>query len=397
VNIYEPDLANLVTKNFNQGHLFFTTDIKNAVQKSDLIFFCLPTPQGGDGQADLKIVLDVSSKIGEYFNSEKIILNKSTVPIGTTKLIKENIAKNSSYNFEVVSNPEFLREGSAVYDFMNPDRVVVGLENKNIVESLRSLYRPFVEKDKLIITDVATSEMIKYASNTFLAAKISFINELSSLASHYGANIKLVAKGMGLDPRIGDKFLNAGIGYGGSCFPKDVAALEHQARILGIQLPITQSIIKVNQNQRQLFFDTIIKYLSTKNLNNSRTKISILGLAFKPNTDDVREAPAEFIIKNLIQCNYNVRVYDPKANLNFARFNNFEINFCDSLKESIKETDAVIILTDWQEFSDDKFLSNLGKEKTVKVLFDGRNIFEPEQLQQYNFDYISIGRKNVIK
>jgi UDPglucose 6-dehydrogenase len=396
VTIYEPGLSELILKNHENGNLEFTTDIKQGVQKSDIIFYCLPTPQGGDGQADLGIVLQVSSEIGEYFNSPKIIVNKSTVPVGTSKLVKERLLKNAKNSFQIASNPEFLREGSAVKDFMNPDRVVIGVENEDTKQKLTQLYLPFISsKDQILTTDIASSELIKYAANSFLATKISFINEISNLAEIMGANITDIAKGMGMDARIGDKFLQAGIGYGGSCFPKDVAALEFQAKELGVDLEIVSGTKKANSRQREIFVAKIKNYYQ-KNPN-LKTQIAVLGLAFKPETDDVRESPAVDVINALILQGFKIDAYDPKANQTFKTFNpDLKINYTNSYTDAIKDKQVVVILTDWAEFSDLEFLKNLQKAG-IKTIFDARNIFDLEQIAKTNFDYISFGRKQIIK
>lgn len=394
VTIYEPGLSELVLKNYQNGNLEFTTDLKEGVQKSDVIFYCLPTPQGGDGQADLRIVLQVSSQIGEYFNSSKIIVNKSTVPVGTSKLVKERLLKNANDKFEVASNPEFLREGSAVKDFMNPDRVVIGTESDFAKEKLTELYLPFVRsKEQILATDIASSELIKYAANSFLAAKISFINEISNLAEVMGANIIDVSKGMGMDARIGNKFLQAGVGYGGSCFPKDVAALEFQGREAKLDLELVKATRRTNFRQRELFIDKIEKYYQQNS--NLKKEIAVLGLAFKPETDDVRESPAIDVIKSLSLQEFKIEAFDPKALETFQKFNpDLEAVYVDSCQKAIENKEVVVILTDWKEFDDEEFLNNLEKAG-VKAIFDGRNMFDLELMKKKSFDYISVGRRGV--
>jgi UDPglucose 6-dehydrogenase len=396
VTIYEPSLSDLVIKNYQNGNLEFTTDLKEGVQKSDIIFYCLPTPQGGDGQADLRIVLQVSSQIGEYFNSPKIIVNKSTVPVGTSKLVKERLLKNANNKFEVASNPEFLREGSAVYDFMNPERVVIGTESNFAKEKLTELYSPFVNsKEQILATDIASSELIKYAANSFLATKISFINEISNLAEITGGNISDIAKGMGMDSRIGSKFLEAGVGYGGSCFPKDVAALEFQGREAKLDLEIVKATRRTNFRQRELFIHKIEKYFQ-KNPN-LKKELAILGLAFKSETDDVRESPAVDVIKSLTMQEFKTTSYDPKALETFQMFNpDLETLYLNSYQKAIEGKKVVVILTDWKEFGSQEFLDYLEKME-VKTIFDGRNMFDLEEMDKRNFDYISIGRKKIVK
>jgi UDPglucose 6-dehydrogenase len=394
VTIYEPDLSDLVKKNYQNGNLSFTTDIEFGVKQSEIIFFCLPTPQGGDGQADLKIVLHVSSQIAQYFNNPKIIVNKSTVPVGTSKLVKECLSSNNSSTFEIASNPEFLREGSAVYDFMNPDRVVIGAENDQTKQKLIELYLPFVpSQNQILTTDIASSELIKYAANSFLATKISFINEISNLAEHTGADITDVAKGMGMDPRIGSKFLQAGIGYGGSCFPKDVAALDFQGRKLGLELELVKATIKTNQKQRQTFLKKIHNYFEVNS--NLKKEIALLGLAFKPETDDVRESVAVDLIKQFSQ-KYQISAYDPKALETFQKFNpNLEVEYKKSYQEAISGKKLIVILTEWSEFRTPEFINFL-KQNKIQTIFDGRNMFDLDFMQTQDFEYISVGRKNIL-
>jgi UDPglucose 6-dehydrogenase len=393
--IYEPGLSELVKKNYEAENITFSTDIKMGVKESDIIYMCLPTPQGGDGQADLSIVLKVAEEIGEYFNGYKIVVNKSTVPVGTAEAVRKQIEKKATVDFDVASNPEFLREGDAINNFMHPDRVVLGSDKKVVLDTLVELYRPFVDSTNMILTtDIYSSELIKYASNAFLATKISFINEMSNLAEFYGADIKDIAYGMGLDKRIGGRFLNAGIGYGGSCFPKDVSALIYQGREAKTDLSIVTAAKAANSKQRAIFINKILAhYKAHPELPKS---VSILGLSFKPDTDDVRESPAIDVVQALINNDFRVSVYDPAGLENFKSWYGFDINYAESTEDALQGTATTILLTDWKEFKSPDILDLL-EENGTKTVLDGRNIFLPEQVEPYSFDYLSVGRKDIIR
>lgn len=386
---YEPGLEDLIKKNINQGRLNFTTDIANGVRDSLVIFIAVGTPPRGDGSADLKYVEDVAREIASYIKNYAVIVTKSTVPIGTGEKIKKIISENlkEEIDFAIVSNPEFLRQGSAIEDFMRPNRVVIGTKNPQAIAIMKDLYRPlYLIETPFLITDIETAELIKYASNSFLATKISFINELAILCEKVGADVNVVAKGMGLDGRIGSKFLHAGPGYGGSCLPKDTQALLNIASEHNLNLEILSAVIRANKNQLQWVTEKIKNALQDV----KGQTIAILGLSFKPNTDDLRGTPSIPIIEELLKSGSLVRAYDPAA-MNNAKKIVPETTFCKDAYEACDGADALIIITEWNQFRnlDLKRLFNLLKQP---YFFDLRNIYDPQKMKTLGFKYYSIGR-----
>jgi UDPglucose 6-dehydrogenase len=398
LTIYEPGLELLFLRNIAKKRLLFTSDLKEAVIKSEIVFLCLPTPQGEEGSADLKYVIGAAKELGEILKTEedkdfKVIVNKSTVPVGTAKIV-ENIIKNSSVsNFDIVSNPEFLREGFAVEDFMKPDRIVIGSSNPVAMTKMKALYEPFVRQGNPILEmDTASAEVTKYAANSYLAMRITYMNELANFCENVGANIDLVRKGMGTDSRIGKRFLFAGIGYGGSCFPKDVNALIKTSIENKSEIMILSVVDKVNKEQKSILVKKLLKYFN----NDIKGKhIAIWGLAFKPNTDDMREAPSLTVINELLKNGATISAYDPAA-LETAKFYlNDKIKYATDEYNALDNADALIIVTEWNEFRNPDFELIKTKLKN-KVIFDGRNIFEPGKMKEMNFTYFSIGRVPVV-
>ncbi|MFO7445842.1 MAG: UDP-glucose/GDP-mannose dehydrogenase family protein [Ignavibacteriaceae bacterium] len=400
IPIYEPGLEILFERNLSKKRLSFTSDINEAVKKSDIIFLCLPTPQGGDGAADLQYVLGVADELGKLFAKEpaigyKVIVDKSTVPVGTAEKVTAEIKKHApDFDFDVASNPEFLREGIAVEDFMKPERVVIGTKNKKSMELLNELYEPFVRSgNPIYFMDVRSAEMTKYAANSFLATKISFMNEIANLCELTGAEVDKVRIGIGSDSRIGKRFLFPGVGYGGSCFPKDVIALINTANENKYDFKILKSVYEVNNNQVNIFFNKISEHY---NNNLSGKHFALWGLAFKPNTDDVREAPSIKLIARLIKGGATVTAYDPEAIETTKLMIGDSIQYTSSSYEALSGADALIIVTEWNEFRNPDF--NKIKE-TLKqpVIFDGRNLYDLEKMEEQNFSYYSVGRKSIIK
>jgi UDPglucose 6-dehydrogenase len=390
--IYEPGIEELISKNLKEKRLSFTDSIEYGIKKSKIIFIAVGTPPDKNGEPDMSAVWEVAKNIGKYINSYKIIINKSTVPVGSgnkvAEIIKQNMKKK--INFDVISNPEFLREGSAIYDFMNPDRIVIGSNNRLPSMIIKRLYEPL--KRPIIITDLKSAELIKYASNSFLATKISFINEIANLCEKVGANVEDVAKGMGLDSRIGDKFLKAGIGFGGSCFPKDTLGLFKVALKFGYKFKILKETINVNILQRKIFLEKINKFYNEK-LENKQ--FAIWGASFKPNTDDIREAPSIDIIKYLLKKKSKIKLYDPVAIPNIQKLFDKKIKYFTDPYETIKNCDALIILTEWNEFIQID-LKKVKKLLKTPVIFDGRNIYDINYMQKLKFKYISVGRKQIL-
>ena len=390
--IFEPGLTELLKKNLSQKRITFTDNLKNGVQKSNVIFLALPTPPLENGEADLKYILEVAKKIGEYCNGYKLIVTKSTVPVGTTKKISEVISQKTKFDFDVCSNPEFLKEGSAIFDFQKPDRVIVGAESEKAFSIMRELYSPFVRSGNPIIEmDIASSELSKYAANAYLATKISFMNNISILCENVGADIEMIRRGIGTDPRIGNQFLFAGLGYGGSCFPKDVKALIKTSQNNKIKFSILESVEEVNLEQRKRFVQKILNHFKG-NIKNK--KLAIWGLSFKPNTDDMRDAPSITIINELEKKGANIFVYDPVAMEVAKNVLPKTTHYGKSATEILKDADALIIVTEWGEFRTPDF----NKIKSVMkspVIFDGRNIYDPKVLRENGFTYSGIGRKNI--
>ncbi len=384
IPIYEPGLEELVAKNAREKRIFFTVDSAKAIRESRIIFIAVGTPQGKDGSADLKHVFQVAETIGRNANEPKIVVDKSTVPVGTSRKVRELIMKHSKHNVEVVSNPEFLREGSAVRDFMEPDRVVIGATSEEAGKAIYDLYRPL--ECGILVTTPESAELIKYASNAFLATKISFINEIANLSELVGADINEVAKGMGLDVRIGKHFLNAGCGYGGSCFPKDVQAIQKIAKDKNYPLEIVEATEKVNARQKLVPVQKLNKEFSSL----KGKKIVLLGLAFKPNTDDMREASSIEIANALVKQGAAVVAVDPIARENAKKILK-GIAYSDSVYEAAKGADAIVLVTEWNEFLELDF-EKIAKEMKSKIIVDGRNVYDREKLISLGFKYYGIGR-----
>jgi UDPglucose 6-dehydrogenase len=398
LTIYEPGLELLFYRNIAKRRISFTGDLKAAVLGSEIIFLCLPTPQGEDGSADLRYVFAVAKDIASILRQHdtkscKIVVNKSTVPVGTSSAVKAILAKEGLTNVDVVSNPEFLREGFALEDFMRPDRIVIGSDSKASLERLKALYEPFVRQGNPIIEmDPASAELTKYASNAYLAMRITYMNELANLCERVGANIDLVRIGMGTDNRIGKRFLFAGIGYGGSCFPKDVNALIRISIEMGAEMRILTAVNNINRERKQLLVDRVLQHFE----NDLKGKqLTVWGLAFKPNTDDMREAPSVVIIRRLLELGARVVAYDPVAIKNAVFYLSDSVHYADDEYSALKGSDALLVVTEWNEFRNPDF--NLVKTALKQpVVFDGRNIFEPEKMKELGFTYYSIGRKPVI-
>jgi UDPglucose 6-dehydrogenase len=387
--IYEPGLEELMEKNIKENRLFFTSNLSEGMSNAHVIFIAVGTPPKENGEADLRYVETVARQIGEHLKDYKVIVTKSTVPVGTGKRIKKIIQETSGHNnFDVASNPEFLREGSAIFDTMNMERAVIGVESSRAAEILQELHRPF--NTNIVLTDIETAEMIKYASNAFLATKISFINEIANLCELVGADVTKVAEGMGYDHRIGPAFLNAGIGYGGSCFPKDTSALVKIAEKVGYDFKIIKDVVTVNKEQR---FKVLDKLYEALDHDLSGKKIAVLGLAFKPNTDDMREAPAIDLIPKLQEAGADVFAFDPIANDNAVKVIP-RLCVTDTIEECLKNADAILILTDWPQFKE-LDLNKVSMLVKNKIIIDGRNIFNLNEMEQLGFYYASIGRRTV--
>ncbi|HEX9021826.1 MAG TPA: UDP-glucose/GDP-mannose dehydrogenase family protein [Nitrospirota bacterium] len=401
VPIYEPGLEELVKRNAAHSRLSFTTDMSIAVRNSDIIFIAVGTPPGEDGSADLNYVLGAAREIGKYMNGYKLIVNKSTVPVGTAEKVKSAVADKTRQKFDVVSNPEFLKEGAAIEDFMKPDRVVIGADNARAKEIMTDLYAPFVRKgDRILVMDVRSAEMTKYASNAMLATKISFINEMSVICAGLGADIDSVRRGMGFDRRIGFEFLFPGVGYGGSCFPKDVKALVQTAREYGIDAKVLKAVEAVNEHQKSVLSSLIRRHLASPGPRNKASNrkplagktIAVWGLSFKPKTDDMREAPSVVIINNLLRAGAAVKAHDPVAMTEAARIFKNRITYTEDNYEALRGADALAIVTEWSEFRAPDF-QKIKKLLKSPVIFDGRNIYNPDELRKMGFTYYGIGRK----
>jgi UDPglucose 6-dehydrogenase len=393
IPIYEPGLKELVDRNVSAGRLTFSTDIPPALKKSEVVIIAVWTPMEKNGGADLSAVKSVAKMIGENLNGYKVICTKSTVPIGTGKIIRKIIEKISgdSQEFDVVSNPEFLREGSAVKDFLIPNRIVIGSESERAQKVMKQVYRPlFINETPIVTTDVLSAETIKYASNAFLAVKISYINELANLCDAIGADVHMVARGMGLDGRISSKFLHPGPGFGGSCFPKDTSALVHMAKKENVEMKIVNAAITSNSIQ----WMQITNKLDTLFKDSFEGKtISILGLTFKANTDDVRQSPATPVIEYILKQKGNVRAYDPEGMSNMKKLLP-DINYCESLQKAVEGADGLVIMTEWHEFRamDLKKVADL---MSGNIIVDARNILDPKELKKNGFIFENVGRPNV--
>ena len=398
ITIYEPGLEKIFLRNQKEGRLKFTTSLKNAVADAEIIFLALPTPPGENGEADLKYILAVANDLGKILqpNDYKVIIDKSTVPVGTSEKVRKAILQSGTdaiaKSFDVVSNPEFLREGVAVEDFMKPDRVVIGTESEKAIKILKDLYNPFVRQgNPLIFMDEYSAELTKYAANAFLAVKITFMNEIAQMCERLGADVDMVRKGIGSDERIGRRFLFPGIGYGGSCFPKDVQALAKTADDINYNFQILDAVMDVN-NKQKLHLIPKIKTLLGDDL--SGKHFAIWGLAFKPNTDDIREAPAFYMIDELLLSGATISVFDPEGMTNTKAIYGEKILFAESQYEALKNADALIIATEWNEFRTPDF-DVVSKMLSSKIIFDGRNLFEPQQMKDLGYHYESVGRKRI--
>jgi len=389
IPIYEPQLDVLFERNIRQDRLKFTTNLLEAVNQSDIIFLALPTPPGEDGSADLSYVLGVADELGKIMTEYKVIVDKSTVPVGTADKVTAAIAKHAKVEFDVVSNPEFLREGYAVDDFLKPDRVVIGTSSERAKKVMNELYKPFVRQgNPIFFMDEKSAELTKYAANSFLATKISFMNEVANLCELLEADVDKVRIGIGSDTRIGKRFLFPGIGYGGSCFPKDVKALIKSANQVGYDFKILNAVEEVNTSQKTIIVPKIRNYFKG---DLKGKKIALWGLAFKPNTDDIREAPAMYIIDELLNEGAEIHAYDPEAMANIKAIYKDKISYGENSYEVLKDADALVIATEWSVFRNPDFkkVDALLKEK---VIFDGRNLYELEKMNELGYAYYSIGR-----
>jgi UDPglucose 6-dehydrogenase len=392
IPIYEPGLENLFLRNIKEGRLTFTTSLKEALDASDIIFLALPTPPKEDGSADLSYILGVAQEIGKLITDYKVIIDKSTVPVGTADQVHAAIAQNATVPFDVVSNPEFLREGVAVEDFMKPDRVVIGVSGERAQKLMEQLYAPFVRQgNPIIFMDERSAEMTKYAANAFLATKITFMNEVANLCEKVGADVDMVRVGIGTDTRIGKRFLFPGVGYGGSCFPKDVQALAKTAKENDYSFEVLKSVMEVNERQKTILVDKIVGKFGD---DLKGKHFAMWGLAFKPNTDDIREAPALYIIEKLLALGATISAFDPEGMENVKKLHNFPIQYGKNPNEVLDGADALIIVTEWNEFRSPDF-NYLKQTLKTPTIFDGRNLFPIAEMEGKGFYYNSIGRKIV--
>ncbi|MBQ4367346.1 MAG: UDP-glucose/GDP-mannose dehydrogenase family protein [Muribaculaceae bacterium] len=396
IPIYEPGLETLVHKNSRSGRLHFTTRLEDVLNEVDIVFTAVGTPPDEDGSADLKYVLAVAKTIGQHLNHYVVVVTKSTVPVGTARKIKDTIQREldrrgANVEFDVASNPEFLKEGAAVKDFMSPDRVVVGVESERARRLMTRLYKPFmIVSDRMIFTDIPSAEMIKYAANSMLATRISFMNDIANLCELVGADVNMVRKGIGTDTRIGNKFLYAGCGYGGSCFPKDVKALIKTASNLGYPMRVLQAVESVNEEQKHILFDKLVRHYGSAEALKGRT-VAMWGLSFKPETDDMREAPSLVLIDRLLKAGVTVRVYDPVAIDECRRRLADRVTYCQNMYEAAVDAHAIMLVTEWKEFRMPS-LDVLSRVMKDKVILDGRNILDADELRQAGFTYHCIGR-----
>jgi UDPglucose 6-dehydrogenase len=392
IPIYEPHLDVLFERNIEQGRLHFTTDLADAVADATLIFLALPTPPGEDGSADLSYVLGVADELGRMITDYKVIVDKSTVPVGTAEKVHAAVAANATVDFDIVSNPEFLREGYAVDDFMKPDRVVVGCSSDRARKIMEDLYKPFVRQgNPVIFMDEKSAELTKYAANSFLATKITFMNEIANFCELVGADVDMVRRGMGTDTRIGSRFLFPGIGYGGSCFPKDVQALYKSGRENDFEFAILESVMHINEVQKTVLFDPLLDFFKG---NLEGVKIALWGLAFKPETDDIREAPALYMIEKLTDAGATVVAYDPEAMDNVRGRIGDRIQYADRAMDALDGADALLIATEWQVFRNPDF-AEMKDRLNNPVIFDGRNLYDMSRMEELGFYYKSIGRRTV--
>ncbi len=401
VPIYEPGLEELVKRNVVHGRLRFTADMAQAVRKSSVIFIAVGTPPGEDGSADLKYVLGAARDIARHMNGYKIVVNKSTVPVGTAEKVRSVLAGATRHAFEVVSNPEFLKEGSAIEDFMKPDRIVIGADSARAMQIMQNVYAPFVRKgDRTLVMDVRSAEMTKYASNAMLATKISFINEMANICESLGADIDNVRRGMGYDKRIGFDFLFPGVGYGGSCFPKDVKALVRTAQEHGIDAKVLRAVEAVNERQKHVLYDMIVRHFTSHGMKRGPAgkkplagkTIAVWGLSFKPRTDDMREAPSLVIIDGLLRAGASVKAHDPVAMDEAVKIYQGRIELLEDGYETLQGSDALAVVTEWNEFRMPDF-PKMMKLMKKPVIFDGRNIYNQDELKKLGFTYYGMGRR----
>ena len=394
IPIYEPGLEPMVKRNVQAGRLHFTTDLRNCLDDVEVVFSAVGTPPDNDGSADLQFVMDVARTIGQNMTKYILVVTKSTVPVGTAKKVRATIEgelqkRGLDIDFDVASNPEFLKEGDAIKDFMSPDRVVVGVETKRAEEIMARLYRPFLLNNfRVIFMDVPSAEMTKYAANAMLATRISFMNDIANLCEIIGADVNMVRKGIGSDTRIGKKFLYPGCGYGGSCFPKDVKALIHTAKDNGYTMQVIEAVERVNENQKAILFEKLKKYYGGDL--QGRT-IALWGLSFKPETDDMREAPSLVIIDKLLKAGCTVRVFDPIAMTECKRRIGETVTYCGDIYETVLDVDALIVVTEWKEFRLPDW-NRLKNNMKRPVIFDGRNIYNPDELKTNGLEYFCIGK-----
>ena len=393
VPIYEPHLDVLFERNIKQGRLSFTTDLNEAIESAEVVFLALPTPPGEDGSADLSYILGVADDLGKIMKNYKVLVDKSTVPVGTAEKVTAAVAKNATVDFDVVSNPEFLREGFAVDDFLKPDRVVVGTSSAKAQAIMEELYKPYVRQgNPIIFMDEKSAELTKYAANAFLATKITFMNEIANMCELVGADVDKVRIGIGTDTRIGKRFLFPGIGYGGSCFPKDVQALAKSAAEVNYDFSILTSVMQVNEDQKTIIVPKIKDFFGG---DVKGKHFALWGLAFKPDTDDIREAPALYVIDKLVQAGATITAYDPEAMENVKELLGDKISFASDQYAALENADALIIATEWSVFRSPDFTKVKTKLKE-KVVFDGRNLYDLNQMKDLGFYYNSIGRKTII-
>ncbi|HHJ10461.1 MAG TPA: UDP-glucose/GDP-mannose dehydrogenase family protein [Bacteroidetes bacterium] len=391
--IYEPGLEPMIQRNMEKGRLFFSTDLKPSLEESEVIFIAVGTPPDEDGSADLQHVLKVASQVGKYMTDYMVVVTKSTVPVGTARLVKKTIKetlenRGKDISFDVVSNPEFLKEGNAVQDFLKPDRIVIGVDSEKAKTVMRRLYKPFLlNNHPILFMDIPSAEMTKYTANAMLATKISFMNEIANLCERVGASVEMVRKGIGSDPRIGNKFIYPGTGYGGSCFPKDVKALIKTARDNHYQLKILEAVEDVNEHQKSVLFSKISKHFKDKLKGKT---FGIWGLSFKPLTDDIREAPSLVLIGKLLEAGANIKAYDPAAINQAKRVLGNKITYSQDPYDTLVNADALVLVTEWPEFRLPNFRV-ISKLLNQKVIFDGRNIFDPAELKEHGFTYYGIG------
>ncbi len=395
IPIYEPGLETMIERNVEKGRLFFTTSLKDSLDKSDAVFIAVGTPPDEDGSADLKYVLAVAAEVGRHLDHYMVVVTKSTVPIGTAKKVKAAVQaeldkRGVDIEFDVASNPEFLKEGDAIDDFLKPDRIVIGIESERAEKTMRRLYKPFtLNNHPILFMDVPSAELTKYAANSMLATKISYMNDIANLCEKVGADINNVRIGIGSDSRIGNKFLYAGVGYGGSCFPKDVKALIKTSDENGHSLEILKAVEDVNERQKSFMYSKIHSYF---NGDLKGKKLAMWGLSFKPNTDDMREAPSLVMIEKLLAAGAEIKAYDPVAiEEAIRRLGNDKVTFVEDQYEALIDSDALIIMTEWSEFRVPKF-TIVEKLMSSKVVFDGRNIFDPQEMADFGYTYFGVGR-----